>query len=42
MAFIYRIKAVNKGTFSLPATFAEALYDPDARARTEVGTVEVK
>lgn len=41
-AFVYRIKAANKGTFSLPATFVEALYDPDARARTEVGTVEVR
>ena len=41
-AFVYRIKAANKGTFSLPAAFAEALYDPDARARTEVDTIEVK
>ena len=41
-AFIFRIKAVNKGRFSLPAAFAEALYDPDARARTGVGIVEVQ
>ena len=40
--FVFRIKAVNKGSFSLPAAFAEALYDPDARARTDVGKVEVK
>ncbi|MDL2316219.1 hypothetical protein LJC59_03975 [Desulfovibrio sp. OttesenSCG-928-A18] len=40
--FIYLIKAVNKGSFTLPVAFAEALYDPDARARTSPGRVEVK
>ncbi len=40
--YVYRIKAVNKGRFALPAAFAEALYDPDARARTSLGRVEVK
>lgn len=41
-AYIFRIKAVNKGRFTLPVTFAEALYNPDARARTGLGFIEVK
>lgn len=40
--FIFRIKAINKGKFTLPSTFAEALYDPDARANTAAGEIEVK
>lgn len=40
--FIFRIKAINKGKFTLPCTFAEALYDPDARANTAVGVIEIK
>lgn len=40
--FIYRVKAINKGTFTLPATSAAAVYDPDARANTAEGTIEVK
>lgn len=40
--FIYRVKAINKGRFTLPSTYAEALYDPDARANTAPGVIEVK
>jgi uncharacterized protein YfaS (alpha-2-macroglobulin family) len=40
--FAYRIKAVNRGRFTLPATYAEALYDPEARARTGTGVVEAR
>ena len=40
--FIYRVKAINKGKFTLPATSAAAVYDPDARANTEEGLIEVK
>ncbi|MDR2051216.1 MAG: hypothetical protein LBQ63_05540 [Deltaproteobacteria bacterium] len=40
--FIYKIKAINKGRFTLPGVFAEALYDPDARAGTGAGVVEIK
>ena len=40
--FIFRIKAINKGKFTLPSTYAEALYDPDARANTLAGVIEVK
>jgi uncharacterized protein YfaS (alpha-2-macroglobulin family) len=40
--FVYRIKAVNKGLFTLPGLFAEALYDPDARAVSAAGKIEVK
>lgn len=40
--FVYRVKAINKGKFTLPATSAAALYDPDARANTAVGSIEVK
>ncbi len=40
--FIYRIKAVNKGSFTQPAVFAEALYDRDLRANTAPERLEVK
>ncbi|MDR2891904.1 MAG: hypothetical protein LBV80_02305 [Deltaproteobacteria bacterium] len=40
--FIYRIKAINKGSYTLPTVFVEALYDPDARANTNPGRIEVK
>lgn len=40
--FIYRVKAINKGRFTLPGIYAEALYDPDARAVTSPGALEVK
>ncbi|MCL1890321.1 MAG: hypothetical protein FWF99_07480, partial [Desulfovibrionaceae bacterium] len=40
--FIYRIKAINKGKFTLPSAFAEALYDPEARANTGPGSLEVR
>lgn len=40
--FVYRIKAINKGKYTLPTVYAEALYDPDARANTNPGKIEVK
>jgi uncharacterized protein YfaS (alpha-2-macroglobulin family) len=40
--FIYRIKAINKGSYTLPTVYAEAMYDPDARANTNPGKLEVK
>lgn len=40
--FIYRIKAINKGRYTLPQVFAEAMYDQDARANTSAGIIEVK
>lgn len=40
--FIYRIKAINKGRFTLPALSATALYDPDARANTKTATIDVQ
>ncbi|MDR3176960.1 MAG: hypothetical protein LBU06_10590 [Desulfovibrio sp.] len=40
--FAYRVKAVNRGRFTLPVTYAEALYDPEARARTGTGAVETR
>ncbi|MDR1126123.1 MAG: alpha-2-macroglobulin family protein [Deltaproteobacteria bacterium] len=40
--FVYSIKAINKGKYTLPTVFAEALYDPDARANTNPGKIEVK
>ncbi|MDR2826125.1 MAG: hypothetical protein LBV76_04950, partial [Deltaproteobacteria bacterium] len=40
--FIYRIKAINKGSYTLPTVYAEAMYDPDARANTNSGKLEIK
>ncbi|MDR2825583.1 MAG: hypothetical protein LBV76_02170, partial [Deltaproteobacteria bacterium] len=40
--FIYRIKAINKGSYTLPTVYAEAMYDPDARAHTNPGKLEIK
>jgi uncharacterized protein YfaS (alpha-2-macroglobulin family) len=40
--FIYRIKAINKGSYTLPTVYAEAMYDPDARANTNPGRLEVQ
>jgi hypothetical protein len=31
--FVYRIKATNIGSFSVPPPFAESMYDPAVRAR---------
>ncbi|CEG60871.1 alpha-2-macroglobulin family protein [Legionella micdadei] len=38
---IYRIKAINTGTFTVPAILAEAMYDPNTRANGKAGKFEV-
>lgn len=38
----YRIRAVNKGRFTLPPTQVEAMYDAALSAHTAAGTVEVR
>ena len=32
--FVYRIKATNKGKYTIPPAFAESMYDRAVRART--------
>ena len=39
--FTYTIRAVNVGQFTLPAAFAEGLYDRNMRANTAAGTITV-
>lgn len=40
--FVYRIKATNKGTFTIPPAFAESMYDRKVRARAFPGTMVVE
>lgn len=40
--FRYKIKAVNRGTFTLPPPYAEAMYEPLVRARGLAGKIIVK
>jgi uncharacterized protein YfaS (alpha-2-macroglobulin family) len=38
---VYRIKAINKGVFTVPAILAESMYDPNTRANGVAGRFEV-
>jgi uncharacterized protein YfaS (alpha-2-macroglobulin family) len=38
---VYKIKATNAGTFTVPPAFAEAMYDPELKARGIAGTITV-
>jgi len=40
--FTYQIRAVNKGSFTLPPVTAEAMYNPNLRANSAAGKIEVK
>ena len=40
--YSYKIRAVNKGRFALPAVHAEAMYDPTARANSASGVMTVQ
>src|SRR5574341_1504385 len=40
--FVYRIKATNKGKYTIPPAFAESMYDRSVRARTLPGTMVVE
>lgn len=40
--FSYRIKAVNRGAFAVPATFAESMYDRSVQAQGLPGRMTVK
>ncbi len=40
--FVYRVKATNKGTFSVPPVYAECMYDHTVKARALPGTITVE
>ena len=40
--FVYKIKATNKGTFTIPPAFAESMYNRAVRARTLPGMMVVE
>lgn len=40
--FVYRIKATNKGKYTIPPAYAESMYDRSVRARTLPGTMIVE
>ena len=40
--FTYQIRAVNKGSFTLPPVTAEAMYNPSLRANSAAGKIEVR
>ncbi len=39
--FVYRLKAISRGTFSVPPAYMKSMYDPEIQARTESGSIEV-
>ncbi len=39
--FVYRIKATNKGTFTVPSLYGECMYDRTVKARALPGTITV-
>jgi hypothetical protein len=39
---VYRIKATNKGRYTIPPAFAESMYNRMVRARTLSGTMVVE
>jgi uncharacterized protein YfaS (alpha-2-macroglobulin family) len=42
MTYQYKIKAVNKGIFSTPAIYSEAMYDPGTYYRGAIGSIIVE
>jgi uncharacterized protein YfaS (alpha-2-macroglobulin family) len=40
--FIYRIKATNVGTYIVPPTFGEAMYDRSVQARSLASSITVE
>ncbi len=40
--FVYRIRATNKGDYSVPPIFAEAMYDRSVQARTPGGKFSIE
>ena len=40
--FVYKIRATNTGTFTVPPVFAESMYDRKAQARSLGGAVTVE
>ncbi|HJD55709.1 MAG TPA: alpha-2-macroglobulin family protein [Rickettsia endosymbiont of Pyrocoelia pectoralis] len=42
MTYQYKIKAVNKGIFALPAIYSEAMYDPMVYYRGVIGSIIVE
>lgn len=39
---VYRIKATNTGTYTVPGVFAESMYNPALKARAAASTIQVK
>ncbi|CDZ79213.1 hypothetical protein BN59_03531 [Legionella massiliensis] len=39
---VYRIKAINTGHYTVPAIIAESMYDPNVRANSAAGGIEVR
>ncbi len=39
--FVYRVKATNRGTFTVPPPFAESMYDRAVKARGLSARLEV-
>ena len=40
--FIYRIKATNAGSYVVPPTFAESMYDRSIQARSLGGRITIE
>jgi alpha-2-macroglobulin len=40
--FVYRVKATNTGSFVVPPTFAESMYDRTIQARSLGGRIVVE
>jgi hypothetical protein len=40
--YTYRIRATNAGTFFVPPSYAESMYDRKLRARAEAGSITVE
>ena len=39
---VYRIKAINTGTFTVPPIFAESMYSPSIKAQSAPAKITVK
>jgi uncharacterized protein YfaS (alpha-2-macroglobulin family) len=40
--FTYLARAITPGTFQMPATYVEMMYEPEVFGRTGSATIEVK
>ena len=42
MTYQYAVRAVTKGTFSLPPVAAECMYNPGVRSLNGAGRIEIR